>query len=108
MLDDLEKKIKCEDFDESEWFDEVIVPKLKEIFELCDEHGVPYLTDFVVACQGDTLSHIRSIRNNNDDEDRFIGLYSACVMLMDGKAKLVPNLEGLLGENSDLKDWMSM
>ena len=62
-----ELELKLETFNEKEFFAKEVLPKMKEVLELCRSRRIPVLMHAITAVEedGHTASHISYIENRN-------------------------------------------
>lgn len=78
-------------FDETEFFDKEILPKLEELLKLCNERRIPILIHAIKANSEEysTACHMVSIKKRNGQS---VADLASCSKILNGKKSLLKSL----------------
>lgn len=81
---EMEQQTKVETFDETEFFDKEILPKLEELLKLCHERRIPILIHAIKENreEGATACHMASVNNRNGQS---VADLASCSKILTGK-----------------------
>lgn len=88
---EMEQPQKIDTFDETEFFDKEIFPKMEEIFKLCHSKRIPVVMHAIkqVGEKGATSCHLASINNRNGQT---VADLMSCAKILSGKKNVLKSL----------------